>query len=59
MSSTYVVVTAYIVYDGVSDSSDVEVVDDVVECGDDTLLPDAFRVGGCLSMVGLGVAQRG
>ena len=26
-------------------------VDDVVACGDDTLLPDAFRVGGWLSVV--------
>ena len=33
---------------GAGDSSGVEVVDDVVACGDDTLLPDAFRVvGGC------------
>ena len=34
-------------------------VDDVVACGDDTLLPDAFRAGGWLSVVGLGVAQPG
>ena len=33
-------------------------VDDVVACGDDTLLlSDTFRVGGCLSVVGLGVVQ--
>ena len=52
------VVTA-IVSDGVGDSSGVEVVDDVVACGDGTLLSDAFRVGGCLlSVVELGVAQR-
>ena len=47
------------VSDGAGDSTDVEVFDDVVACGDDTLLPDAFRVGGWLSVVGLGVAQRG
>ena len=34
-------------------------VGDVVECGDDALLPAAFRVGGCLSVVGPGVAQPG
>ena len=39
-----------LVSDGVGDSSCVEVVDDVVACGDDTrLLPDAFRVGGWLN----------
>ena len=48
-----------LVSDGPGDSSGVEVVDDVVACGDDTLLPDAFRVDGWLSVVGLGVAQRG
>ena len=46
-----------LVSDGFGDSSGVEVVDDVVACGDDILLPDAFRVGGWLSVVGLGVAQ--
>ena len=48
-----------LVSDGAGDSSGVEVVDDVVACGDDTLLPDAFRVDGWLSVVGLGVAQPG
>ena len=49
-----------LVSDGVGDSSGIEVVDDVVACGDDTpLLPDAFRVGGWLLVVGLGVAQPG
>ena len=48
-----------LVSDGSGDSSGVEVVDDVVACGDDTLLPDAFRAGGWLSVVGLGVAQPG
>ena len=33
-----------LVFDGAGDSSGVEVVDDVVACGDDTLLPDVFRV---------------
>ena len=46
-----------LVSDGAGDSSGVEVVDDVVAFGDDTLLPDAFRVDGWL--VGLGVAQPG
>ena len=41
------------------DSSSVEVVDDVVACGDDAVLPDAFRVGDWLSVVGLEVAQPG
>ena len=45
--------------DGAGDSSGVEVVNDVVSCGDDTLLHDAFRVGGWLSVVGVGVAQPG
>ena len=40
------------VYDGVGDSSGVEVVGDAVACGDETLLPDAVRVGGRLSVVG-------
>ena len=31
----------------------------VVACVDDTLLPDAVRVGGWLSVVGPGVAQPG
>ena len=44
---------------GAGDSSGVEGVDDVVACGDDTLLPDAFRVDGWLSVVRLGVAQPG
>ena len=44
--------------DGAGDSSGVEVVDDVA-CGDDTPLPDAFRVGGWMPVVGLGVAQPG
>ena len=48
-----------LVSDGAGDSSGGEVLDDVVACGDDTQLPDAFRVGGWLSMVGLGVAQPG
>ena len=48
-----------LVSDGAGDSSGVEVVDDVVACGDDTLLPDAFRVGGWLSKVGLGMVQPG
>ena len=34
--------------DGAGDSSGVEVVDDAVACCDDTLLPGAFPVGGCL-----------
>ena len=42
---------------GAGDSSSVEVVDDVVACGDDAVLPDAFRVGDWLSVVGLGVDQ--
>ena len=51
--------------DGFGDSSGVEVVDDVVACGDGPLLPDAVRVGGCLSVVGdtlvcgAGVARSG
>ena len=48
-----------LVSDGAGDSSGVEVVVDVVACGDDTRLPDAFRVDGWLSVVGLGVAQPG
>ena len=48
-----------LVSDGAGDSSGVEVADDVVVCGDDILLPDAFRVDGWLSVVGLGVAQPG
>ena len=48
-----------LVSNGAGDSSGVEVVDDVVACGDDTLLHDAFRAGGWLSVVGLGVAQPG
>ena len=48
-----------LVSDGAGDSSGVEVVDDVFACGDDTLLPDALRVDGWLSVVGLGVAQPG
>ena len=48
-----------LVSDGAGDSSGVEVADDVVSCGDDAVLPDAFRVGGWLSVVGLGVAQPG
>ena len=40
-----------LVSDGAGDSSGVEVVDDVVACGDYTLLPDAFRVRGWLSVV--------
>ena len=48
-----------LVSDGVGDSS-VEVVGDFVACDDDlALLPDAIRVGGWLSVVGLGVAQPG
>ena len=34
------------------ETGDVVSVDDVVACGDDTLLPDAVRVGGRLSVVG-------
>ena len=48
-----------LVSDGAGDSSGVEVVHDVVACGYYTLLPGAFRVGGWLSVVGLGVAQPG
>ena len=48
-----------LVSDEGGDSSGVEVIDDVVVCGDDTLLPDAFRFGGWLSKVGLGMAQPG
>ena len=44
------------VYDWAGDSSGVEVVDVVVACGNDAVLPDAFRVSGWLSVVGLGVA---
>ena len=44
---------------GAGDSSSVEVVDDVVACGDDAVLPDSFRVGDWLSVVGLGVDQPG
>ena len=40
------------VSDGAGDSSGADVVDDVVACGDDTLLHDVVRVGGWLSMVG-------
>ena len=46
-----------LVSDVAGDSSGIEVVDDVVACGDDTQLPDGFRVVGCLSVVGIGVAQ--
>ena len=48
-----------LVCDGAGDSSGVEVVDDVVACGDDAVLPGAFRVGGWLLVVGLEVAQPG
>ena len=48
-----------LVYDEAGDSRGVDVVDDVVACADDTLLPDAFRVDGWLSVVGIGVAQPG
>ena len=44
---------------GILDSCGVEVVDDGVACDDGTRLPDAFRVGGCLSVVGPGVAPPG
>ena len=44
---------------GILDSCGVEVVDDGVACDDGTRLPDAFRVGGCLSVVGSGVAPPG
>ena len=40
-----------LVSDDAGDSSGVEVVDDVVACGDATLLPEDFRVGDCLSVV--------
>ena len=33
-------------YNGAGDSNGVEVVDDVVACGDDAVLPAAFRVRG-------------
>ena len=48
-----------VVSGGAGNSSGVEVVDDVFECGDEAVLPDAFRVGGWLSVVELGVAQPG
>ena len=41
-----------LVSDGAGDSSDVEVVDDVVACSDDTLFHDVVRVGGWLSVIG-------
>ena len=47
------------------ETGDVVSVDDVVSCGDDPLLPDAVRVGGRLSVVGVtlvcdsGVARSG
>ena len=41
-----------LVSDGTGDSSGVEVVDDVVACGDDTLLDDAVHIGGWLSVLG-------
>ena len=47
------------------ETGDVVPVDDVVACGDDPLLPDAVRVGGRLSVVGVtlvcdsGVARSG
>ena len=44
---------------GILDSCGVEVVDGGVACDDGTRLPDAFRVGGCLSVVGPGVAPPG
>ena len=44
---------------GILDSCGVEVVDDGVACDDGTRLPDAFLVGGCLSVVGPGVAPPG
>ena len=43
--------------DGAGYSNGVEVVDDVVACGDDPVLPAAFPVGGWLSVVGQGVTQ--
>ena len=46
-----------LVSEGAGDSSGVEVVDDVVACGDDKLLPGAVRVGGLLSVAGIGVTQ--
>ena len=45
-----------LVSDEAGDSSGV---DDVVACGGDTLLPNAFCVGGWLSVVGPGVVQPG
>ena len=48
-----------LVSDGAGDSSGAESVDDVVACSDGAVLPDAFRVGGWLPVVGLGVAQPG
>ena len=44
---------------GILDSCGVEVADGGVACDDGTRLPDAFRVGGCLSVVGPGVAPPG
>ena len=41
-----------LVSDAAGDSSGVEVVDDVVACGDDTLLDDAVHIGGWLSVLG-------
>ena len=35
------------------ETGDVVSIDDVVVCGDDPLLPDAVRVGGRLSVVGV------
>ena len=46
MSRGVVVHVAGMSLAGDGDSSGVEVVGDVVACGDDAVLPDAFRVGG-------------
>ena len=47
-----------LVADEASDSSGGDVGDDVVACGDATLLlSDAFRVGGCVPVVGVRLAQ--
>ena len=58
-SDSLVITAGDLVSDWAGDSSGAESVDDVVACSDDAVLPDVFRVGGWLSVVGLGVAQPG
>ena len=58
-SDSLVMTAGDLVSDWAGDSSGAESVDDVVACSDDAVLPDVFRVGGWLSVVGLGVAQPG